>query len=204
MYHRIFYESKIKGRFGPVALLSMQKKSARRNLDAGITSFLYYDKTRIFQVLEGEQAAVDETLTRITANKLHTDVKIRAILRCDARKFEHWAFGATHMADADFKRVMIASQQSDFFSLDVLQAERFLSIVASRKRRSMKSGGLAAKVLQFKGANAEDLASSDHAQSTITRSSVFAKLRGRKTDPNRRATGKVHLPMVQMPRSVEQ
>lgn len=149
MLNRIYYESRITGRFGPLALLALQKRCVRRNLEANITSFMFFDKTRIFQVLEGDSGAIDATMKRIVDNKMHSDVKIRAIMRCPERQFAHWPFGATTVHDADFKRVMNASQQSDFFALDVLQAERFLGIIASRKRRAVRMGEFAAKSRSF-------------------------------------------------------
>ena len=155
MLNRIYYESRIAGQMGPVSLLALQKKSMRRNVKAGITSFLFYDSERIFQVLEGDAEAIDKTMRRITANRLHEGVKIRAILRSNNRVFGHWPFGATHVRDPDFKRVMIASQQADFMALDVLQAERVLSIVASRKRRALKMDAMSDKMRQFGRKQAE-------------------------------------------------
>jgi hypothetical protein len=151
MLNRIFYESRISGRFGPLALLALQKSATRRNLEAEITSFLFYDKCRIFQILEGETKSVEKTMARIVGNRLHKDVKIRANMRCDARNFSHWPFGATHIDDPDFRRVINASQQSEFFALDVLQAERALGIIASRKRRAVKLDEYAMKVRNFDG-----------------------------------------------------
>lgn len=149
MLSRVFYESRIVGNFGPLALLSLQKKCSKRNIDEGITSFLYFDKTRIFQVLEGDPKAVDDTMVRIAAHNVHGDLKIRAIMKCTERQFKHWAFGGTNVDDADFKRALNASHQSDFFSMDVLQAERLLHMIASRKRRAVKVDDYSIKLRNF-------------------------------------------------------
>jgi hypothetical protein len=149
MFNRVYYQSKIAHKFGPLTVLSLQKKCLRRNTDDSVTSFMYYDGRCIFQVLEGLPEVVEATLSRIAANPLHRDIRIRAMMRCPERKFAHWPFGATHSSDADFKRVMNASQQSDFFALDVLQAERLLSIIASRKRRAVKVDQFSVKVRNF-------------------------------------------------------
>ncbi|PLS22141.1 BLUF domain-containing protein [Neptunicoccus cionae] len=138
MLKRLHYESRIAGRFGPLALLTLQKKCVRRNIEAGITSYLYIGKQRIFQILEGETGDVDATMERIVRHRMHKEIKIRAVMRCSKRKFSNWPFGVTTRHDPDFKRVMNAGMQPDFFKLDVLQAERFLGIIASRKRRAVR------------------------------------------------------------------
>lgn len=138
MLKRLHYESRITGRFGPLALLTLQKKCLRRNIESGITSFLFLDRQRIFQVLEGEIADVDATMERIICHRMHKEIKIRAVMRCSDRKFKSWPFGVTTLHDSEFKRVMNAGMQRDFFRLDVLQAERFLGIIASRKRRAVR------------------------------------------------------------------
>lgn len=139
MLTRAFYESRVRGKFGPLVLLTLQKKCLRRNREAGITSFLFHDHHRIFQVLEGEDAQVQTTLKRISAATTHQDVKIRAIMRSERREFQTWHFGATNVDDPDYKRAANAGHVRDFFGLDVLQADRILSIVASRKRRAVKA-----------------------------------------------------------------
>ncbi|MEM7441632.1 MAG: BLUF domain-containing protein [Pseudomonadota bacterium] len=138
MLTRAFYQSRIKGKFGPLVLLTLQKKCVRRNREAGVTSFLFHDHEQIFQVLEGEDAQVQAALQRINASTTHKDMKIRAVMRSEKREFETWSFGATNVDDPDYKRAANAAHVQDFFNLDVLQADRVLSIVASRKRRAVK------------------------------------------------------------------
>ncbi len=149
MLNRVFYESRAISRFGPITLLSLQKRCVQRNLADGITSFMFSNQKRIFQVLEGPEDKVDATMARITDSRLHDTVKIRAVMRDTERKFQHWPFGATNTDDPEFKRVMTAGMMTDFFSLDVLQAERVLSIVASRKRRAVKVDEYSAKLRNF-------------------------------------------------------
>lgn len=151
MVSRVFYQSRIIGNFGPLALLGLQKKCSKRNIELGLSSFLFFDQTRIFQVIEGDSKAVDDAMVRIAGNKLHDDLKIRAIMNCNERKFKHWAFGGTNYDDTDFKRAMNASQQNDFFTLDVLQAERLLYMIASRKRRALKVDDYSVKLRNFSG-----------------------------------------------------
>ncbi|MEM6620193.1 MAG: hypothetical protein AAF631_12970, partial [Pseudomonadota bacterium] len=81
---------------------------------------------------------VEACLERIAGSPLHDRIRIRAMMRCEDRAFPRWSFGATNVDDRDFKRAANAGHFPDFFALDVLQAERLLGIVASRKRRAVK------------------------------------------------------------------
>lgn len=139
MLVRAFYQSRIIGKFGPVSLLTLQRKCLERNREAGITSFLYHDEARIFQVLEGPGDAVDDCLARISADPVHDSLQIRAMMRSETAEFPHWHFGATTSEDPDFRRAANAAHVSDFFLLDVLQADRILSMIANRKRRATGS-----------------------------------------------------------------
>ena len=138
MLNRVFYESRAVTRFGSITLLGLQKRCVQRNLADDITSFIFSDQKRIFQVIEGLEKAVDAPMARIAKNRLHDTLRIRAIMRGTERRFKHWPFGATSMDDPDFKRVMNAGQMNDFFALNVLQAEKVLGIISSRKRRAVK------------------------------------------------------------------
>lgn len=149
MLNRVFYESRVVSQFGPITLLGLQKRCVQRNIADDVTSFMFSDRKRIFQVVEGPTEAVDATMARIADNRLHTDVKVRAIMRGTERCFKHWPFGATNADDPDFKRVMNAGQMSDFFALDVLQAEKVLSIISSRKRRAVKVDEYSVKLRNF-------------------------------------------------------
>jgi hypothetical protein len=131
MLNRVFYESRAISRFGPITLLGLQKRCVQLNLENDITSFMFSDQKRIFQVLEGPEAKVDATMARIVDNRLHDNVKIRAIMRDSERKFQHWPFGATNLDDPDFKRVMNAGQ------------------IASRKRRAVKTDEYSVKLRNF-------------------------------------------------------
>ena len=149
MLNRVFYESCAVGRFGPITLLGLQKRCVQRNIKDDVTSFMFSDQNRIFQVVEGPELAVEATMTRISENRLHENLKIRAIMRGTERKFKHWPFGATSSDDPDFKRVMTAGLMTDFFALDVLQAEKVLGIIASRKRRAVKVDEYSLKLRNF-------------------------------------------------------
>ncbi|MCP5074967.1 MAG: BLUF domain-containing protein [Rhodobacteraceae bacterium] len=150
MFVQTIYESRITGGFGPLVLLALQKASVERNREAGVTSFLFHNNERIFQVVEGKSAPVTEIVTLIRTSKLHSDIKVRASLRCKQRSFPRWYFGATNRDDPHFKRVYGALQKQEFFNLDVVEAVQILQMVASRKRRAVKMDQFSVRVRNFK------------------------------------------------------
>ncbi|MCP5088558.1 MAG: BLUF domain-containing protein [Rhodobacteraceae bacterium] len=150
MFVQTIYESRITGSFRPLVLLALQKTSVKRNCEAGVTSFLFHDKERIFQVLEGTPEAVTQIAKHIRESKLHTDIKVRASMRCKIRSFPHWFFGATSSVDPYFKRAYGALHKQEFFNLDVVEAVQILQIVASRKRRSVKMDQFSVRARNFK------------------------------------------------------
>ncbi len=149
MFVQTIYESRITGKFGPLVLLALQKSAIVRNRELGITSFLYHDGERIFQVVEGEPDVLTSTMGRIGASDLHNNIKARAMLRCEKRSFPHWYFGATHSEDPHFLRVYRALKKPPFLKLDVLEAVQILQMVAQKKRRAVKMDQFSIKVRNF-------------------------------------------------------
>jgi len=149
MFVQTVYESKITGSFGPLVLLALQKSSVTRNRELGITSFLYHDDRRIFQVVEGEADVLHDTMGRIGTSLQHDEIKVRASMRCKKRSFPRWYFGATNAEDPHFKRVFRALKKPTFFNLDVVDAIQILQMVASRKRRAVKMDQFSIKVRNF-------------------------------------------------------
>lgn len=138
MFLQTVFESKIIGSFGPLALLSLQKDAVVENQKLGITSFLFHDGARIFQVLEGKPDILDDTMRRIGTLSYHKNIKLRASMRCEKRSFPKWYFGATNDQDPHFQRVFRSLKKPSFFNLDVVEAIQILQMVASRKRRAVK------------------------------------------------------------------
>lgn len=149
MFVQTIYESRITGNFGPLTLLALQKQAVMHNRKKGITSFLYHDNTRIFQVVEGRPSNLRETMGRIGGSDLHHEIKLRATLRCKIRSFPHWFFGATNARDPHFLRAYRALKKPAFFNLDVVEAVQILQFVASRKRRAVKMDQFSIKVRNF-------------------------------------------------------
>ena len=67
--------------------------SQRNNSQNGITGFLIFDKTWFIQVLEGEQAQVSATYTRIARDPRHATATIMDARNIQSRSFPNWTMG---------------------------------------------------------------------------------------------------------------
>jgi hypothetical protein len=67
--------------------------SQRNNSRDGITGFLIFDKTWFIQILEGEQAQVSATYTRIARDPRHTTATIMDARNSPSRSFPNWTMG---------------------------------------------------------------------------------------------------------------
>ena len=97
----------------PTATISVGEvltTSRRNNEAAGVTGLLYTDGTRFLQVLEGDDAAVAQTLARIRADPRHQGLLILADREIEQREFGRWTMahrGPNDTADAFDARMAI-------------------------------------------------------------------------------------------------
>jgi hypothetical protein len=69
------------------------ESSARRNSTQQVTGMLVYVGGNFMQVLEGEEAAIDETYGRIAQDARHRDLIVIDRGRIVQREFERWSMG---------------------------------------------------------------------------------------------------------------
>ncbi len=74
-------------------LRSVLSSSQRNNARNGITGFLLFDRTRFFQILEGERGPVLATYERIQKDRRHGDVTLMALRDAKSRAFSTWSMG---------------------------------------------------------------------------------------------------------------
>ncbi len=72
----------------PAAILA---QSRRNNARARVTGFLFFDGKRFLQALEGEDAVVDATFTRIQQDERHHALVILSNREIATREFGEWA-----------------------------------------------------------------------------------------------------------------
>lgn len=78
----LIYVSTVAPGFRAAELEALTERAAALNAANGITGMLAYNGTHFMQLLEGEAAAVDETLTRIGADPRHSGL---VVIRRDSR-----------------------------------------------------------------------------------------------------------------------
>ena len=72
-------------------VLAILRFARRRNARLGVTGLLLYDAAHFFQLLEGEDAAVDALFLTIAADTRHRDVRVLSEGPITSRSFSGWA-----------------------------------------------------------------------------------------------------------------
>lgn len=90
---RLTYASTAIKDFSPENLLSLLKTCRINNGARNITGILLYYKGTFFQVLEGDEAAVDETFAIIKKDKRHKDIALIEKQPITEREFPYWSMG---------------------------------------------------------------------------------------------------------------
>ena len=67
--------------------------SRRNNARVGVTGALIFNRSTFGQVLEGPEAAVEETYVRIEADPRHRDVEVLDLRSVEERAFGDWSMG---------------------------------------------------------------------------------------------------------------
>ena len=67
--------------------------SARNNAPLQLTGMLLYAQGNFMQVLEGEEAAIDQIYSRIVKDPRHTDVFVIEREAIEQRSFDQWSMG---------------------------------------------------------------------------------------------------------------
>jgi hypothetical protein len=72
---------------------TLLESSVRHNSTNDVTGMLLYASGSFLQVLEGDEAAIDEVFTRISADDRHHNIVVIARERVAARDFGSWSMG---------------------------------------------------------------------------------------------------------------
>lgn len=89
---RVTYVSSATIRISEAELNQISKISARNNAKVGVTGVLLLCGEFFFQILEGEQEAVDQVMERIRIDPRHRDIQILKVENFDGpRQFGEWS-----------------------------------------------------------------------------------------------------------------
>ena len=83
------------------ALRAILESSVRHNTPQAVTGMLLYANGAFMQVLEGDEAAVAETMSRIQADTRHHDIFELSHTPITTREFGSWSMGFRALTPAD-------------------------------------------------------------------------------------------------------
>jgi uncharacterized membrane protein (DUF373 family) len=116
---RLTYASTAIADFSPENLLSLLKTSRINNGARNITGILLYTHGTFFQVLEGDEAAVDATFDSIKKDKRHKDVILIEKVPITERAFPYWSMGFEKLEGKEMSKI---KGLNDFFEKDFTPA----------------------------------------------------------------------------------
>jgi hypothetical protein len=89
----LIYVSSARAELGVEALKNILSSSDSHNTQLQVTGMLLYFNGSFMQVIEGEEAAVDETYARILLDPRHTGVILIERKPIETRSFSRWSMG---------------------------------------------------------------------------------------------------------------
>lgn len=98
---RLIYVSTARDEASAAELEAILASAVRNNDRNGVTGMLVYAGGGFMQVLEGEEAAVDETFRRVERDPRHRDVFVLERGPIDERSFGRWSMGFRRMGGAE-------------------------------------------------------------------------------------------------------
>jgi hypothetical protein len=90
---RLTYASTASQEWSPEDLLKLLKQARTNNGAKNITGILLYSNGTFFQVLEGEEAAVENLFRTIEKDPRHKNCTIIERLNITERAFQYWSMG---------------------------------------------------------------------------------------------------------------
>jgi hypothetical protein len=97
----LIYVSSARGEIGADELARVLESSVRYNMKQQVTGMLLYLNGSFMQVLEGEDAAVDEAYARILLDDRHTGAMLIEREPIDGRSFGRWSMGFKSLRSAE-------------------------------------------------------------------------------------------------------
>ena len=128
----LIYASRVVNPLTPDDVISILDASRRNNRTLGITGMLLHCRGSLFQVLEGEEAAVDEMFSHIERDPRHDGVAIIIREALASRAFRDWSMGFAEVTD---DQLVSTLGLNDFFG----RQSSLLSIGKGRARKLLQA-----------------------------------------------------------------
>jgi hypothetical protein len=98
---QLIYVSTAREELDTAELDQILASSVRHNEQQQVTGMLLYSAGSFLQILEGEEAVVAETYSRIKEDPRHTDIMLLERSVVTTRDFAHWHMGFRRLGQAD-------------------------------------------------------------------------------------------------------
>ncbi len=117
---RLVYVSSAVEELGDEVLDEILASSVRHNSPQQVTGMLLYSKGGFMQVLEGDEAAIDETFLRIKSDARHHAIFVLSKEPVGGRDFSGWSMGFRRLTTTD---VQMLQGFAPFFTGDFEAAQ---------------------------------------------------------------------------------
>jgi len=142
----VIYVSVAAQEFNTQELALLLEKARSANASAGLSGMLLHSDAdgSFFQVLEGEQGAIDQLLGKLRLDKRHSHLSILIREPITERSFGEWTMGFSSMSPEKLRKIPglndFFSQRSCFTELGAGRARKLLAAYAEgRWRRKMQT-----------------------------------------------------------------
>jgi hypothetical protein len=92
--YRLMYMSRVARHVRFADAEAIAREAAVNNASRGVCGMLLYSPSHFIQVLEGDEVAVNEVLSRIRKDRRHDDVRVLDARTVTEREFGDWAMVA--------------------------------------------------------------------------------------------------------------
>ena len=132
VYHLAYVSTETEP-FSQIDLVELLAVARGANAERGVTGLLLYREGCFYQVLEGNEFAVNKTFNDIKRDPRHRDVQVLFKGESESREFPNWQMGFLNL---DGIEVDALSGFSDFLSRDA-QPREFLENLSRGKRLAL-------------------------------------------------------------------
>ena len=132
VYHLAYVSTETEP-FSQIDLVELLAVARSANAERGVTGLLLYREGCFYQVLEGNEFAVNKTFNDIKRDPRHRDVQVLFKGESESREFPNWQMGFLNL---DGIEVDALSGFSDFLSRDA-QPREFLENLSRGKRLAL-------------------------------------------------------------------
>ena len=132
VYHLAYVSTETEP-FSQIDLVELLAVARAANAERGVTGLLLYREGCFYQVLEGNEFAVNKTFNDIERDPRHRDVQVLFKGESESREFPDWQMGFLNL---DGIEVDALSGFSDFLSRDA-QPREFLENLSRGKRLAL-------------------------------------------------------------------